>query len=351
MRNSHFVEKNSVQFVGHSGRESEPFYFREHDDRPSSTTWQVERAEFDKMMWDRAAELGAECHDRMRVLEVLFDDQQRATGVKLQDSEGKTHEVNCRVVIDGSGQQSLIANRLSLKEVNSNLKKSAIWAYWQNARRDEGENAGATIIMHTQSKDSWFWFIPLSGGLTSIGCVGDHEYMLKRPGTTAETYTEELRQCAGLTPRLQEAKQVGKLHVAKEFSYSTKQHAGQGWVLVGDAFGFIDPIYSSGVYFALVTGERAGDAVVAGLRSGNLSPEVLGAWTEEFKRGMTLIRKLVEAYYNKSFSFGMFLKDHMEHRGNLVDLLIGRIFHREAGRIFEDMDPMLARLASEQVEA
>ena len=349
MQASHFVEKVSVQFVGHTGRESEPFFFKQHDPSPSSTTWQVERSEFDKMLWDRAAELGADCQDGTRLLDVIFDEQDAATGVRVQERGGEVREIKCRVVVDGSGQQSLLANRLRLKEFNPRLRKSAIWSYWRNARREDGENGGATIILHTAEKDSWFWFIPLSNGITSIGCVGDSEYMLKNGREPVETYRLELEKCAGLKLRLMEAMQISKTHVTKEFSYSTKRHSGQGWVLVGDAFGFIDPIYSSGVYFALVTGQRAGDAVVAGLQCGDVSAQRLGVWTEEFKQGMTLIRKLVEAYYNKSFSFGMFLKEHMQHRGNLVDLLIGRIFHPEAGRIFEDMDPMLQRLAEESV--
>ena len=118
----------------------------------------------------------------------------------------------------------------------------------------------------------------------------------------------------------------------------TKTNAGEGWVLVGDAFGFIDPVYSSGVYFALEMGVRAGDAVVEGLRKGDVSADQLGSWCPEFKEGAKWIRKLVDAYYSNEFSFGRFMAAHPQHRGNLTDLLIGRIFHDEAGRIFDDLD-------------
>jgi flavin-dependent dehydrogenase len=155
-------------------------------------------------------------------------------------------------------------------------------------------------------------------------------------------FEEEMSICPGLTHRLAEAELVSKRHVAKEFSYTTTQQSGDGWVLIGDAFGFIDPIYSSGVYFALRSGELAADAVVAGLRGNNTSAEQLGSWIEEFKEGTHLIRKLVGAYYTSDFSFGRFMKEHPEHQGNLTDLLIGRIFYDGAGRIFDDMDPALA---------
>jgi flavin-dependent dehydrogenase len=112
---------------------------------------------------------------------------------------------------------------------------------------------------------------------------------------------------------------------------------------VGDAWGFIDPIYSSGVYFALKTGEMAADCIVEGLRNEDTSAARLGRWTEEFAAGSQWIRKLVEKYYDRDFSIGRFMKAHPEHRGNLTDLLIGRVFHHDAGKIFDDMDPWLEK--------
>jgi flavin-dependent dehydrogenase len=346
MKNSKFTRKKSVQFVTSSGKESAPFYFDKHDPRENSTTWQVERADFDKMLWDRAAELGAECVDSTRILDVNFDSEGRATGVKLRTAEGETREVSCRVVMDGSGQQSFIANKLGLREDIPNLKKAAIWGYYKNAKRDEGDNSGATVIMHTVEKESWFWFIPLSDDVTSIGCVGDSDYMLKQGLDSESRYNLELERCPGLQSRLEHAERVGKIRVAKEYSYWTKQHAGDGWVLIGDAFGFIDPLYSSGVYFALVMAERAADAVIEGFEKDDLSQEQLSSWCDGFKKGSSLIRKLVEAFYTKDFSFGGFIKDNPQFQGNLTDLLIGRIFYDGAEGIFEKMDPAVEEVRS-----
>lgn len=347
MKSSKFVKKKSVQFVASSGKTSAPFYFEQHDPRESSTTWQVERADFDKMLWERAAELGADCVDETRVLDVLFDEQQRATGVKIRTADGETRIIESKVVMDGSGQQSFIANKLGLKQDIPNLKKAAIWSYYKNAQRDEGDNSGATIIMHTLEKDSWFWYIPLSNDITSIGCVGDSDYMLKTGMDSESRYNLELERCPGLQSRLENAERVDKVHVAKEYSYWTKQHAGDGWVLIGDAFGFIDPLYSSGVYFALVMAEKAADAVNEGFASGDLSQQQLSSWCESFKQGSGLIRKLVEAFYTKEFSFGGFLKDNPQFQGNLTDLLIGRIFYDGAENIFDSMDPVVAKARQE----
>lgn len=351
MRESQFTRKRSVQFVTNTGKESAPFYFDKHDPGENSTTWQVERADFDKMLWDRAAELGADCHDRTRVLDVLINDDGKCSGVRVRTADGETREVQAQVVMDGSGQQSLIANKLGLREDIPNLKKAAIWGYYTNAVRDEGENAGATVIMHTEEKDSWFWFIPLSNGITSIGCVGDNDYMLKTGLDSEARYNLELDRCPGMKARLENAERIGKINVAKEYSYWTKKHSGDGWVLMGDAFGFIDPLYSSGVYFALVMGQRAADAVIAGFDKNDLSAAQLGSWCDGFKEGSGLIRKLVEAFYTKEFSFGGFIKDNPQFSGNLTDLLIGRIFYDGAGGIFEEMQPAVEKARMESVGA
>jgi len=342
MQGSKFVPKKSVQFVASSGKESQPFYFTEHDPRDCSTTWQVERADFDKMLFDRAAELGADCFDQTRVLDVQLDAPSGdPRQVKLRTNDGIRRTIDTRVIIDASGQSSMVANKLGLRENLPNLKKAAIWGYYRNAKRDDGDNAGATIILHTEQKDSWFWFIPLSDNITSIGCVGDNDYILKTGMELEDRYQLEIQRCPGLLDRLDSAERVGKLHVAKEYSYWTRQHAGTGWVLIGDAFGFIDPIYSSGVYFALVMADKAADAVIEGLRSNDLSERQLGSWCDGFKDGAQWIRKLVEAFYKKEFSFGSFMGQHPELKENLTDLLIGRIFYDGAGNIFHSLDPAL----------
>ncbi len=346
MKRSEFVEKHSVQFISGNGKESQPFFFEEHDDHESSQTWQVERAEFDKMLFDNAAEKGAECHDETRVLDVVFDDG-RAVAIKVQTKNGAHRELAANVIMDGTGQQCLIANKLGLKRVIPKLRKAAIWTYFENAERIPGNHGGATLIFQTCSEAAWFWYIPLSKGITSVGLVGDTDFVLRSRPTPEDAFCEELGNCAALAGRLEQAKMVNGYRVAKEFSYTTSQHAGPGWVLIGDAFGFIDPIYSSGVFFALKTGEMAADCVIAGLRDGDLSREALGAWTKSFEEGAQWISKLVDAYYEKRFSFGSFMKQFPMHRGNLTDLLIGRVFHEGAGTIFDDMEPAIAAAQEE----
>ena len=301
------------------------------------------------MLYRNAEAKGAVCRDQTRVLDIL-QDEDRVTGVTIRTDGCEQESIGAKVVVDATGQSTLIASRLKIRDDDPQLRKAAIWTYYKNADRDPGEHGGATIIMHTKTKESWFWFIPLRDNVTSIGVVADNDYLLKGRGKPEEVFAEELAACSALQKRLESAEVVEQYRVAKEFSYTTRQQAGPGWVLVVDAFGFIDPIYSSGVYFALKSGEWAADAIVEAAKNNDFSAEQLGRWIGEFKSGTQWIRKLVDAYYTNEFSFGYFLKNHPQYTGNLTDLLIGRIFHHGAGDIFDDMDPAL-KMAREGVSS
>lgn len=338
MRERSFVKKVGVQFVSSSTKESAPFFFDHHDDHESSQTWHVERAEFDNMLFNNAASKGADCRDGSRVMNIDFEDG--GAVITYRDADGNDTTVKSRVVMDATGQQAMLANRLGLMDVNEKLKKASIWTYYLDAERNpDGRNT--TIILHTDDKKCWFWYIPLANNTVSVGLVGDHEHMLKGDASPEEQFAAQLEKCPGVQRRIASANRVGGFHVAKEFSYTTKQHAGDHWVLVGDAFGFIDPVYSSGVFLALKSGEMAADAVVEGLKKNDLSATQLNSWTPEFKAGMVWIRKLVHAFYTEEFSFGQFMKEHPQYASNLTDLLIGRVFQEGVGKIFDDMGPAI----------
>ncbi len=340
MKSSPFVPKVSVQFVSHTGKASQPFHFRQHDPHERSATWQVERSRFDVMLFENAAEKGADCRDATRVAEVLFDGG-RARGVTVETAAGGRRTVAARVVVDATGQRTLVASALGLKRADPHLRKAAVWGYYRGARRDQGQHAGATVILHTRARKAWFWFIPLADDVTSIGVVADKAFLRRGPAGAEQVFQDQLADCPALAARLDEASRLGQLHVAREFSYRTEKGAGDGWVAVGDAWGFIDPIYSSGVFFALKSGEMAADCLVEGLARGDTSAAQLGGWLDEFSAGARWMRKLVDAFYTEQFSFGRFVQQFPQHRGRLTDLLIGRIFTPGVGEIFADMDSWL----------
>lgn len=340
MKSSHFVKKYSVQFVTSRGKLSEPFYFVDHKPHECSQTWQVRRSEFDHLMLNNAREHGVDVRENTRVLEVLFEGE-RAVGVRVQYADGKQEEVRADVVVDASGQSSMIQSRLGLREWDPELKKAALWTYWKGAYRDTGHDEGATIVLQTEGKQGWFWYIPLHDDILSVGVVAGHEYLFKsRENKDHQTiYNEEVAKCPGLIPRIANAERVTDFFAAKEYSYRSKRSAGDGWVLVGDAFGFLDPLYSSGVLLALKSGSLAADAVTEGLAKGDTSREQLGKWEPDFIKGMDRMRRLVVEFYN-GFSFGRFVKKFPDSKGMLTDLLIGDLFKDDLDLVFQQIDSM-----------
>ncbi|MEZ6130924.1 MAG: NAD(P)/FAD-dependent oxidoreductase [Planctomycetaceae bacterium] len=344
LKESAFPRKYSVQFVSEGIKESTPFYFDMYNPHESSVTWQVERGPFDQMLLERAQELGAVVHTSAQVTDVIFENDV-AVGVRcrlLNEDGGRTErEVRCRVVVDATGQSAFISNRRGQRDPDPCLKKGTIWTYWKGALRDPGKDSGATLIMQTAGKKSWFWYIPLPDDVVSIGCTGSMSYMFgKDQGNAEAVYNRELDRCPAMQKRLENATRCTDFFTTKDFSYYSREAAGNGWLLVGDAFGFIDPVYSSGVFLALKGGEFAADAIHDALERNDLTAPRLGQWQPLYKQGIENFRKLVYAFYADDFSFGMFLKEHPEYKSNMVDILVGDVFKPGVGDIFKAMGPL-----------
>lgn len=340
LKKSEFVRKYSVQFFSCSGKGSAPFYFHKHDPHESSITWQVLRSEFDQMMLDNAREKGVEVKQGASVHQVHFEGN-CATGVQVKYRNGRIKDLSADVIVDATGRSALISRKLKTKTVEPELKKASIFTHFKGAFRDKGIDEGATLILNTTDKDSWFWYIPLPNDVVSVGVVGDLDYLLQnRKRTPQEIFEEELQKCQPMQERLTNAEQLFPMKVTQDFSYRSSELAGDGWVLVGDAFGFLDPVYSSGVFLALKSGEMAADAIHEAIENNDFSAEQLGKWGPEFLPGMEAIRKLVYAFYSENFSFAKFLKQHPECIDGVIDILKGNVYINDVTPIFEPMGQM-----------
>ena len=337
MQASHFVKKYSVQFVNSEGRESAPFYFWDNKPHECSQTWQVVRSEFDQMMLENAREHGVNVHEGVRVHDVIFEGD-RAVGARIKDGEG-FREVRAKVVVDASGQNGLLMNRLNLRVWDPILNKGAIWTYWENAYRDSGKDEGATLVIQNGNRQGWFWYIPQHDNIVSIGIVAPFDYIFKGRTNYAQTYEEEVEMCPGVKQRVADAKKVTGYFATKDYSYRSTRVSGDGWVLVGDAFGFLDPLYSSGVLLALKSGQLASTAIVDGLAKGDTSEAQLGAWGRVFNEGVDRMRRLVCEYYS-GFSFGKMIREYPELRGTLTDLLIGDLFHNGTDKVWGPLESL-----------
>lgn len=328
-----FQQKHSVQFVSTDGQVSRPFYFFQHDDHPSAVTWQVERQAFDQMLVDRARELGADIREQHKVLDVIHDDSGSVVGVVAEDGDGTRHEFRGRLAVDASGRDCLVASKERWRNRDPQLKKIAIWTYFEGAMRDPGLDAGSTTVAYIPDK-GWFWYIPMRDNRVSVGVVAERDYLYRDGNKPEEIFEREIRENAWIQEHLGPGRQVGEYWVTGEYSYRSNYCAADGVLLVGDAFAFLDPVFSSGVFLALKSGELAADAIDEALGKGDTSAAQFKHYGEDLCLAIERMRKVVYAFYQEEFSFGKLVKMHPDLRPTLTDLLIGDIFVDKFDELF-----------------
>ncbi len=338
LKKSPFVRKYSVQFANPQGKESRPFYFFEANHHESAVTWQVTRAVFDHMLIEHAAEQGATVYQQTQVKQVLFDGD-RAVGVEALTPDGALQQFHAKVIVDATGQSAMLSNKFRWRMRDPKLKKAVLYSYFKGAHREPDLNGGATLVLRTQpGSNGWFWYIPLENDITSVGIVADPEYLVKGRGQNlAKIFHEEIEKCEPCRRRVEGAERVDKIYSILDYSYRSKRNAGPGFILIGDAYGFLDPIYSSGVLLALKMAELAADAIHDAFKHDDFSGERLGQFQAKLDRGIESMRKLVYAFYHEGFSFSQFLKKYPEHRVNVINLLIGDVFREGVDNLYGPM--------------
>jgi flavin-dependent dehydrogenase len=338
MKASHFPKKYSVQFVGASGRASVPFYFFQQLEHEASMTWQVLRSEFDQMLLDNAREKGAEVIEETTARELVQSDGAVA-GIKAVTKDGETREFRAPVTIDATGRDAFAVTRNGWKVRDPYLNKIAVWTYYQGALRDPGIDEGATTVAYVPEK-GWFWYIPLPDDVVSVGVVAEKDYLYKDASDLPAIFHSQVKKNAWIEQHLAHGRQFGPYRVTGEFSYRSRYCAADGLVLAGDAFGFLDPVFSSGVFLALRGGELAGAAVEAALTAGDVSAAQFREYGEQVCRGIEAMRKLVYAFYDHAFSFRVFLSQFPQLKGDMTDCLIGNPF-----RDFQPLFDAVAKFA------
>ena len=339
LQNSDNPKKYCVQFVRENGAVSQPFYFFQHLDHPASTTWQVWRSEFDAMILDKARENGAIVLEETKAKALLKEDE-RVVGVEVDSKEHGKLRLRAPLVVDASGRDCFAALREKWRERDPKLKKIAIWSYFRGAKRDPGLDEGATTVAYLPNK-GWFWYIPLSGDVVSVGIVAEHEYLYDGSSKDlAEIFAREVKKNAWIEDHLESGEQYGEYRVTGEFSYRNRFCAIDGLVLAGDALGFLDPVFSSGVFLALKSGEMLADAAHEGLRKGDLSAKDFEDYGRRMHQAIETMRKIVYAFYDEKFSFGGLVRKGMHLRADLTDCLIGNVEDKEFADLFAAMSDL-----------
>jgi flavin-dependent dehydrogenase len=323
LRASSFPVKHSVRFVSPNGKESTPFYFSETIAGERARTWQVERSLFDRMLLGHARAHGVEAFERIGVDKVLFEND-RAVGVQTVAANGACAEVGAKVVVDASGRACVIGHQLGLRSPLPELRKASAWGYFRGGKRLPGIDAGETTMFLIPG-GGWFWYIPLPDDMVSVGLVADPEYVFSEGDDLEAALTRELRRCAPLADRLSAATRVGPVRGSRHLAYLNRRTCGDGWVMIGDARAFLDPIYSSGLYLALGSAELAARCIDDALKHHDFSSARLGAFEPALWKGVDVVRRLIHAFYDPNFSFPKFVERYPQHRAALIDCLVGDV--------------------------
>ena len=255
------------------------FFFRDALDKGYPDAYQVRRDQFDEILLRNAARKGAQVLEEHRVTKLAFAEGQ-PTVLTVRDAADEVQEWEARYVVDASGRDTVLGNHFRIKRKNMRHGSAAIFGHFRNVPREEGENGG--LISISWFPHGWTWTIPLQDGITSVGAVCDPEYLKSRDCSPAEFLQRTLALCpSNVQERMSGAEQVGEVRATGNYSYACDRMVFPGAVLVGDAWAFVDPVFSSGVLLGMRSAQRASKYIDAYLRNDLAQAELL---QEEFEK-------------------------------------------------------------------
>jgi flavin-dependent dehydrogenase len=278
------VYKPGADFEADNARGYNTYAFARAIGNSPPHAYQVWRQDFDKMLYDHAREWGADAREGHEVLAI---DQigPRESRLSVRCEDGREYQIQARYVVDASGRDTFLAAKKKIRRKNHEHQSAAIFGHFAGALPRPGEDAGNISIYRFDY--GWMWMIPLPEGVMSVGAVCRPEYLKQRKGRTVEFLTETLRQNPALWARLEKATLIGnEVRVTGNYSYDSARMGGPGWVLVGDAFAFLDPVFSSGVYLAMSGAEQAAQAVDEALRNPEREAALLRKLEKRQRAGM-----------------------------------------------------------------
>jgi geranylgeranyl reductase family protein len=287
-----FMEKFGGEMFGACGGDGVKFYFEDGFRSQTDHAYQVTRADFDKLLLDHAAENGAEVREQTGVEKVEFSNE----GATITLS---SEEIHARYVIDASGRNSILGAKFKLKKNYEHLQKVSIFAHYDGMTRAEGRDG--TLTRMVRAIDRWFWVIPLSATRTSVGVVLDGA-VFKKSGLSPEDFLEQaIAEQPLLMQTMRDAERVTPVRSAADFSYRSTRLADDRWMLAGDAAGFIDPVFSSGVFLAVLAGEQAADILHDVLDHPAKRKKLFARYERNINKAMDVYLRFVDAWYSKEF--------------------------------------------------
>lgn len=320
-----FFPKYGAEFVTGDGAVSNIFRFDSNLAERYHSSFQVKRADFDHLLLRNAAASGVEVREETPVTSVDLSDPKRAV---VKTTSGETLEA--RFVVDASGHSALLGNRVGGKQPVEELKKVATFAHYRNVRLRDGRDAGNTIIVVLQN--GWFWMIPLADDVTSIGLVVDRDHFTSCGLTPEQLLDHTIATTPFVAERMTGSDRTTQVYVRRDFSFQMRNVAGENYALVGDAAGFLDPIFSTGVFIAMKSADVASEAIESRLRRGNM--RALRAYERSVHQAMEKYFHFISNFYRREF-LEVFMQP-AERFGlvkAIVGVLAGNVFTKDSSRL------------------
>lgn len=279
------------------------FYFAEAMDKSHPYAFQVRRAEFDHLLLRNAAARGAEVREGFRATRVAFD-RERPSVVEAQDEQGNTWSWRPNFVIDASGRDTFLGTRLQLKRKSPHHQSAAIFSHFENVTRRPGQDEGNISICWFAH--GWFWMIPLRDGSMSVGAVCWPEYLKQRDCAPEEFLWRTIALCPAVAERMSDARMIAPARATGNYSYRSSRMYGDGYLLAGDAYAFVDPVFSSGVFLAMHGAAESAEVVDQCLREPQRQKKLLARHQRSIDRGIRSISWFIHRF-NSPITHGLFM--------------------------------------------
>lgn len=317
--------KYGAEFLTGDGKIGHRFHFGRHLKPEYRRSFQVRRSEFDELLLRNASANGVDVRENVNVTAVDLSDPARVR-VTATGAEGVVAEHEARFVIDASGHSSIIGSRVGRRREESSLRKIAFFAHYRNVEPSaEGEDAGNTVIVIL--RNAWFWLIPISAEVTSVGLVIDRRDYLNGELNGEALLEHTIESTPYVKMRMENARRDTQVYSRKDFSYWMERMTGPNFALIGDAAGFFDPIFSTGVFMAMKTADIAADATDVRLRTG--STRELSRYEKSHQKALKQYLKFIAHFYRREF-LEVFLQP--SERFGLMPAVVGML----GGDVFED---------------
>ncbi|MEY2541482.1 MAG: hypothetical protein QOI22_1084 [Verrucomicrobiota bacterium] len=298
-----FIPKFGGEIVAACGSKGVRFYFKDGFRSRRDRAYQVTRSEFDKLLLDHSRENGAEVREETTVTNIAFDGDRAR--IDIETADGTHPAIEARYLLDCSGRQTIVGNFFDLKKTYDHLQKFSVFAHYENVDRLPGIDA--TLIRMVRGLDRWFWMIPLTDTRTSIGVVMDTATFRAAKLAPEVALAKFIAEQPLMLERMKNAERVSPVYSAGDYSYRNARLFGDRWLLAGDAAGFIDPVFSSGVFLAIMSAEKAADTIDEVLRDESLKPRLFKRYSRRVNRIMDMYLTFVNSWYSGKEFLEVFL--------------------------------------------